>query len=420
MQRKDILELKKRFKKDKCTFTNMCGCYVNDEKQVVSKFSEFFLNLEEDELFKYLEIAKKVLSGTIGNNLLELNFPLDDDFTNETQTSLQQLKRSRLKDEGLLDAFYELIIDHYEYEGNFLILLFHDAYDVMTKTKDKQKLDDSEEVYEYVLCAICPVALSDAGLTYVEQEDKIKSRIRDWVVGAPVNGFVFPAFIDRSSDVNAIIYYTKNPKDPHPELMEDILGCKAKQTATLQKESFQSVVKMSLDVEEEQADRIFMDVQENLNIMVDEYNALYDDVEHDPITLSKNHIQDLLIDSGIPEETTAKIEDFYLDTFADELPLAESLLDKKILKESAQVQKEKTLIKQIGVLESKLKEVTQNAPLDGDDPEDSDGIRPDIILQVKPEKVAEIKTQVIDGQKYIVIPVNEDELARVNGVDELI
>lgn len=420
MQRKDILELKKRFKKDKCTFTNMCGCYVNDEKQVVSKFSEFFLNLEEDELFKYLEIAKKVLSGTIGNNLLELNFPLDDDFTNETQTSLQQLKRSRLKDEGLLDAFYELIIDHYEYEGNFLILLFHDAYDVMTKTKDKQKLDDSEEVYEYVLCALCPVALSDAGLTYVEQEDKIKSRIRDWVVGPPINGFVFPAFIDRSSDINAIMYYTKNPKDPHPELMEDILGCDPRQTATLQKESFQSVVKMSLDVEEEQADRIFMDVQENLNIMVDEYNALYDDVEHDPITLSKNHIQDLLIDSGIPEETTAKIEDFYLNTFADELPLAESLLDKKILKESAQVQKEKTLIKQIGVLEGKLKEATQNAPLDGDDPEDSDGIRPDIILQVKPEKLAEIKTQVIDGQKCIVIPVNEDELARVNGVDELI
>ncbi|HHX62539.1 MAG TPA: DUF4317 family protein, partial [Epulopiscium sp.] len=290
MQRKDMLELKKRFKKDHCTFTNICGCYVNDEKHIVSKFSEFFLSLEEDELFKYLEIAKKVLSGTIGNNILKLNFPLDEDFTNERQTSLMQLKKSRLKDPAMLDAFYDLVIEHYEVEGNFLILLFHDAYDVMKKTTDNQKLDESEEVYEYILCAICPVPLSDPGLTYVEQEDKIKSRIREWVVAPPLNGFVFPAFVDRSADVNALIYYAKKPKEPHPELMGNILGCHAKQTATLQKEMFQSVIKDSLDIEEEQADMIFMDVQENLNVMIDEYNALYDDTDHDPITLSKNHI----------------------------------------------------------------------------------------------------------------------------------
>lgn len=422
MQRKDILELRKRLKKDDCTFTNMCGCYVNHEKHIVSKFSEFFLNLEEDELFKYLEIAKKVLSGTIGNNILKLNFPLDEDFTNERQTSLMQLKKSGLKDDALLDAFYDLVIEHYEYEGNFLILLFHDNYDVMTKTTDNQKLDESEEVYEYVLCAICPVALSDPGLTYIEQEDIIKSRIRDWVVAPPINGFVFPAFVDRSANVNATMYYTKKPKDPHPELMENILGCDAKQTATLQKEMFQSVIKDSLDIEEEQADMIFMDVQENLNIMIDEYNSLYEDTDHDPITLSENHMQDLLINSGIPKEATGKIEDSYLGSFSDELPLAESLIDKKVLKASAQVQKEKVLLKQIGMLETKLKEVTQDTSLDPNNSEDiEDGTDiPDIVLQVKPEKVSEIKSQIINGQKCIVIPINEDEKTIVNGVDDLI
>ena len=77
MNKKDILELKKRFKKNNCTFTKMCGCYVNGEKNILLKFRETFLNLEEDDYFKYLEIAKKVLSGTIDNNLLELNFPLN-------------------------------------------------------------------------------------------------------------------------------------------------------------------------------------------------------------------------------------------------------------------------------------------------------------------------------------------------------
>ena len=111
----------------------------------------------------------------------------------------------------------------------FLILIFHDAYDVITKTKDNAKLDESEEVYEYILCAICPVELSKAGLRYFEEENTIKSRTRDWVVEAPSNGFVFPAFINRSSDVNSIMYYTKNAKDTHPELMENALGCPTKQ-----------------------------------------------------------------------------------------------------------------------------------------------------------------------------------------------
>ena len=172
MKRKDILELKKRLKKDHCTFTKMCGCYVNGEKNIILNFRENFLNLEEDEYFKYLEIAKKVLSGTIGNNILELNFPLNENLENEKQLSLMQLKKSQLKDDALLQDFYKSIIDSYDYTGNFLILVFHDAYDVINKTTDNAKIDESEEVYEYILCAICPVSLSAPGLKYSEEEKK--------------------------------------------------------------------------------------------------------------------------------------------------------------------------------------------------------------------------------------------------------
>ncbi|MCI6189281.1 MAG: DUF4317 domain-containing protein, partial [Clostridium sp.] len=228
MRKKDILELKRRLKKDDCTFTKMCGCYVNGEKNIILNFKETFLKLEEDEFFKYLEIAKKVLSGTIGNNLLELNFPLNEENTNEKQSFLMALKKSKLKDDNMLDSFYKSIIDSYDYTGNFLILIFHDAYDVITKTKDNLKLDESEEVYEYILCAICPVSLSKPGLGYLEDDNRIGVRVRDWVVEPPTTGFVFPAFIDRSSDVNSVMYYTKNAKDSHPELMEEVLGCSSK------------------------------------------------------------------------------------------------------------------------------------------------------------------------------------------------
>ena len=482
MRKKDILELKRRLKKDHCTFTKMCGCYVNGEKHVILKFRETFLNLDEDEYFKYLEIAKKVLSGTIGNNILELNFPANEDLINERQMSLMQLKNSQLRDDTLLDNFYDSIIDNYDYTGNFLILIFHDAYDVITKTKDNAKIDESEEVYEYLLCAICPVSLSEPGLRYFEEDNKIKARIRDWVVEAPTNGFVFPAFIDRSSDVNSIMYYTKNTKDTHPELMENALGCYSKQTATIQKETFQSIIKDTFSTDEKKAEKIFMEVQENLNNMLDEYNAIYDDTDAEPISLTKDDIQSLLIESGVPEELTTKIEKSYVDTFGDELPLVENLIDAKTLKANEQIKREKHLEKQVEILQTRLEQVKQESAVDNETPlstenneaslvnnidnlevnndttdldkesinnnisleENSDTdskedlesniknvddtdlddndttLNYDVILQVRPEKIPQIKSQIIDGQKCIVIPINEDEQTTVNGLDDLI
>lgn len=376
-----------------------------------------------------------------------------------------QLKKSQLKDDALIDDFYESIIDNYDFTGNFIILIFHDAYDVITKTKDNLKIDESEEVYEYVLCAICPVSLSEPGLRHFEEENKIKARIRDWVVDAPTNGFVFPAFIDRSSDVNSIMYYTKNAKDAHPELMENALGCYSKQTATVQKETFQSIIKDSFSTEEKKADKIFMEVQENLNAMIDEYNAMYDDIDCEPISLTKKDIQNLLIESGVPEEITTKIEKSYVENFGDDLPLAENLIDAKALKVNEQRKKEEHLQKQVEILQTKLDQIKQETSVDNETHlstevnDDNVGLKEtietnleeaseadleeiletnleevqdansednkvtpgyDVVLQVKPEKIPQIKSQIIDGQKCIVIPINENEQTTVNGLDDLI
>ena len=164
MNKKEVLELKTRMKKNSCTFTKMSGCYVNAAKEIQLTLNETFLNLEEDEFYKYLEIAKKALSGTVGNNLLELDFPTEEEAEGGKQKFLLGLRESKLKNEGLLDTFYHLIIENYHYVGNYLILVFHDAYDVITKTTDNSRLDESEEVYEYLLVAICPVTLTKPGL----------------------------------------------------------------------------------------------------------------------------------------------------------------------------------------------------------------------------------------------------------------
>lgn len=439
MRKKDILELKKRFKKDHCTFTKICGCYVNGEKNILLKFRETFLNLEEDDYFKYLEIAKKVLSGTIENNILELNFELNEEHVNEKQLEFMKLKNSQLKDDLLIDDFYNSIINNYDYEGNFLILIFHDAYDIITKTKDNAKLDESEEVYEYILCAICPVELSKAGLRYFEEENSIKSRTRDWVVEAPSNGFVFPAFINRTTDVNSIMYYTKNAKDTHPELMENVLGCPSKQTNTEKKETFNDIIRDALGPDEKKSDHFFMEIQESLNNKIEEHNIIHEDSET-PIFLTDEVIQDILNESGVPDEITTKIEKSYAESFGDTPPVADILIDNKALAAKAQKKKEEMLEKQVRILENKLERVTQDNSLNTEAAVEVDSNNLieenenntfndnlsevdnnyDIVLQVKPEKVSKIKSEIINGQKCIIIPVDEDEHTNVNGVENLI
>ena len=464
MNKKEILELKRRLKKDECTFTRMCGCYVDGQKNIVLKIKETFLNLREEEFFKYLEIANKTLSGTVGNNLLELNFPLDEENIGGRQLSLMELKKSKLKDDVLLENFYKSIIDGYDYTGNFLILIFHDAYDVMTKTTDNAKLDESEEVYEYLLCAICPVSLSKPGLGYIEDKNRIGARIRDWIVGTPNLGFVFPAFTDRSTDIHSIMYYTKDAKDPHPELMEEALGCSSKQTATEQKETFNTIIRKAIGNDEEKSDHLFMEIQETLNNMVDDHNTV-NGKDAEPIILTNNNIQDLLIESGIPEEITAKIEKFYIKEFGDTPPVVDNLIDKKALAANEQRKKEERLEKKVRILEERLEKTKLDTVLDSEkesalesdtdtrletnsnsnlkstsnsklEPASNSEIESvpdselefennttqnyDIVLQVKPQKVTQIKSQIIDGKKCIVIPMDDDEQANVNGVNTLL
>ncbi|MZK52893.1 DUF4317 domain-containing protein [Clostridium beijerinckii] len=480
MNKKDILELKRRLKKDDCTFTKMCGCYVDGQKDIVLKFKETFLNLREEEFFKYLEIAKKTLSGTVGNNILELNFPLDEEGIGGRQLSLMELKKSKLKDDSMLDSFYKMIINSYEYTGNFLILVFHDAYDVMTKTTDNSKLDESEEVYEYILCAICPVSLSKPALGYLEDENRIGARIRDWVVGPPDLGFVFPAFIDRSTDIHSIMYYTKDAKDPHPEFMEEALGCSSKQTATEQKETFQNIIRKAVGSDDEKSEHLFMEIQETLNTIVDDHTTV-NGKNAEPIVLSNDNIQDILIESGVPEEITAKIEKSYTEAFGDTPPVAENLIDKKALAANEQRKKEEKLEKKVRILEERLEktkldaladsekeaalesetesalnkilesepnsalktesdtilEVASDSNLDENldsetasdenntenseiETEVSDAPNYDIVLNVKPQKVSQIKSQIIDGKKCIIIPIDDDEQAKVNGVNALL
>ncbi|MBQ3601344.1 MAG: DUF4317 domain-containing protein [Lachnospiraceae bacterium] len=430
MQKKEILELKKRFTKNGCSFTKMAGCYVDSEKNKLVNFHETFLNLDEEEFYKYLDIAKKCLSGNLHNNLLELEFPRFQEESGGKQQFFMGLRESQLKNQDLIERFFDLVIETYDFPGNYLILIFHDAYDVIKKSTDNLSLDESEEVYEYLLCAICPVTLSKAALGYREDQNRIGSRIRDWVVGAPDSGFLFPAFTDRSADIHSVMFYTKDTKEPHVELMEDLLGCPAKRTATIQKNVFENLIQNVIEEHADVDENTFMNIQSELHELVELHEL---EEQEDDMVLNTAVLQNVLAESGVPEPIANVIEEAYTSEFSNEPPIVESLVDKKTLEENAKRKEQKAISKQLEVLQNTLEE--KNAAIEEKDsiikqtsmelsiantPELSQQSIVDVVVKVKPTKLPEITSQIIEGKPCLIIPVEENYNIKINGVDKTI
>ena len=200
MNKKEISEIKKQFTPENCSLTRICGCYVDGEKNKKTELKEAFLSLSEEEMFKYFEIFRKSLSGTIGKNLMNMEFPLEQETEGGTQHFLMKLRESKLTDDALVESFYDKIIENYDYPENYYIILIHGVYDIPGKSSDGAEMfDASDEIYEHIMCCICPVKLSKAGLCYNAETNSIQDRIRDWIVEMPDVAFLFPQFNDRST-----------------------------------------------------------------------------------------------------------------------------------------------------------------------------------------------------------------------------
>lgn len=369
MIKQEINELKRLYTPSNCSITRICGCYVDGEKNKKTEFKEAFLSLPEEEIFKYFELLRKTLSGTIGKNLLNLEFPLSSEREGGTQEFLMLLRNSKLKDDALLEEFYDKVIASYEYVGNYLILLIHDAYDVPGKTTDGLIMDDaSDTVYEYLLCCICPVNLSKPGLSYDAVANEFHNRVRDWIVEMPETGFLFPAFNDRSSDLHSTLYYTKNPEEPHSEFVDQILGAALPLTAGSQKETFQALIEETLGQEAEY--EVVKSIHENLTEMIEEHKEI-----PEPLMLDKHQVKNLFEKSGVEEEKLADFDQLY-DAAAGE----------------------DTALMVNNVANTRTFEVKT----------------PDVVIRVNPERADLVNTLLIEGKRCLVIEINDH--VEVNGV----
>lgn len=368
MNKKEVAELKKRYKKEQASFTKLAGCYVDADKKVVSKWNSKFLNLDDEEFFKYLDIAKKSLSGTMGNNLLTLEFSEEGTKMTDIQKVLMSIIDSELKDDGCLEPLYEHIISTYDYAGNYLILVYHDVYDVPIKTSDNMKLDDSDTVYSHIIVSICPVDLSKPALGFNESEKKIKARKRDWVVGAPDHAFIFPDFDNRSANIHQTTYYMKNAKEPSATFMEDVIQCGSKRTVDEKRTAFESMV--SHNVLEENKTDVIYSIERKISERIDEYKTVHpvDEV----MVLEREELKEILQEENLSNVTS--ILDSYDNYFGAAGNEAVELVNKS-------------------VIEPELPKTT---------------------VAIDKELSKQVQVKVIDGVEYVLIPTIKPVV--VNGV----
>ena len=370
MTKQEISEIKKLLTQKNCSITRICGCYVDGEKNKKTEFKQAFLALPEEEMFKYVEILRKTLSGTLGKNLLTLEFPLKSEEEGGTQEFLLRLRDSKLKDDALLEEYYDKIIANYEYVGNYLILVVHDVYDVPGKTSDGIEMEDaSDEIYEYILTCICPVELSKPGLSYNAEENTFQNRIRDWVVTLPETGYLFPAFTDRSSDIHSALYYSKDPEELKEGFVNELLGCPLPLSAGDQKETFQALIEETL------GEDCGIEVVKNIHDKLTEIAAEHKE-EPEPLVLDKNEVKTILADSGVSNEKLEIFDRCYDETAGETTSLLAS-----------------------NVMNTRTFEVKT----------------PDVVIKVNPERTDLIETKNIDGRECLVISLGGN--IEVNGIN---
>ena len=372
MNEKEVAELRRRFKPEKSNITHIRGCYVNEQRQIISQFNQSLGMMTQEESEKFLGILKRTLSGGLGKNLLELTFSNQQVIDSEEHKLLMALRDSSLKDEEAVEAFFQKAIQSVDLEGNYLILLAHDTYDVPYRGKDGEvQQDASDQVDSYILCCVCPVKLTKPALSYSVDANEFHNRAADWLVAPPELGFLFPAFDDRSANLYSALYYSRSVTEHQQAFVDAVFHCPLPLPAAEQKEIFQTILAETLA--DDCSYTLVQAVHDQFCDLIDEHA---ESREEEPLALSKQEVKQVLAACGIDDSHVATFEEKYDAEFGADVVLSpRNLVDYKQLELRT----------------------------------------PDVTIYVNPERGDLVETRIIEGVKYILI--RADENVEVNGVN---
>lgn len=373
MNKKEVSEIKKLFTPANCAISRICGCYVDAEKNRRTEVKGAFLSLQDAEAFKYFAIFRGAMSGSIGKNMINMGFTREAETIGGPQDFLVNLRDSALKDEDMIEEFYDKVIASYDYGENYYIILIHCIYDIPGRGSDGQEMyDASDYVYDFIQCVICPVNLSKAGLYYNAEANTIENRNRDWLVEMPNIGFLFPAFNDRNPDIHSLLFYTKKTEQIPDRLINEMLGCTVPMSAKDQAQTFQAIV------EEVMGDVCTFKTVKSIHESICELAEELKD-QSEQITLGRGQIKKLLEGNGASEEKLKEFEARY---------------------ENPEEKQPELLITNVA---------NQN---------NFEIKTPDVSIKVKADKTYLVESRIIDGRPCIVVNTNEN--VEINGINVIV
>lgn len=371
MTEKEIGEIRRHTRRDRSNMTALYGCFVNDNKEIISQFRQSVGLMPENESEKFFALMKRNLSGTLGKNLVDISFRTAQVADSPEHKLLMTLRESQLKDEEALNSFYEKVIQSVHMDTSYLILIGCDSYDVPCKARDDTLNNDAGgETYCYLLCGILPVKQTKPALQYVAQEKAFHDGAISQVLSAPVLGFLFPAFDNRSTNIYNALMYSKDAKESHEDFVTAIFNVQPPMPAQTQRQSFQALLTDTL------GDECSLDVVQAVHTEISQMIQMHKESRVDePLMLGKEQVKAVLASNGISDEKMAKFNLDYDSTFGFEAELHPK-----------------------NIIDQKHFEITT----------------PDVVIKVNPERSDLIETRVIGGVKYIMICA--DESVEVNGV----
>ena len=372
MNQKEIAELRRRFRTDKSAVSRIYGCYVNgSSREIISDLDEPLSLMPEEEAEKYLSLLKKALSGALGRNLLDIVFSTQQVADSDEHRLLTALRSSALKDAAARAAFYQKVIEALDMgEGNYLILLAHDAYDVPRKGSDGETQGDSNEVFQYILCCVCPVKGCKMELGYFPGENEFHSCAAGQVVSPPELGFLFPAFDGRAANIYNALFYSRNADQLHQEFIDAVFHTEPPMSAAEQKEAFENALSGAL--EDECLMDVVQSVHEQLREKIEQHRESRDP---EPLSVTAREVGGILQHCGIAQERLDAFQVRCDQYFGENAALNPSnLIDSKRF-------------------EVKAAEIT---------------------ITIPPECSYLVETCVIDGRKYLLIPAGDG--VEINGL----
>ena len=371
MNEKEIGEIRRRFRRERSNMTAIYGCYVNDQKEIVTEYRQSIGMMSENEAERYFGLMKRTLSGTIGKNLIDITFRTSQVAGSPEHKLLMDLRACALKDNELRMSLYKKIIESVHMDECYLILLGCDSYDVPFKSRDDaMQADNSSEVYTYLTCAICPVKQTKPNLHYVPEEKEFHDGGITQVAQAPAMGFLFPAFDNRATNIYNALFYTRDSALGHETLVDSLFNVQAPKPAAEQKKNFEALLAASLKEE------CSLEVVQNVHDQLRQCIEMHKEAKvAEPLMISKEQVKTALEESGVSESHIAKFSVDYDETFGFEAELHPK-----------------------NIIDNKKFEIHT----------------PDVSIKVSPERSDLIETRIIGGVKYIMICADED--VEVNGV----